>query len=108
MSTCVEYEEKAHGYSGCVANFNGPNAGAGRHSERALLRLVNSHRGFEAEGGSRGEAGSEGSGSGGAHSTAGTTPAEREKGDAAAEPGLGEATSTEAGTEPLLNYLLGQ
>ena len=41
-------------------------------------------------------------------SAEGTAPAERRRAKAGSEPALGEAASTEAGTEPLLGYLLGQ
>jgi hypothetical protein len=46
-------------------------------------------------------------GLGAARSTEGFAPQERAEAEAEAEPGLGEATPTE-GTEPLLDYLLGQ
>jgi hypothetical protein len=41
-------------------------------------------------------------------STEPSAPAERLKAEREAETALGEAQQTEGGTEPLLNYLLGQ
>jgi phospholipid/cholesterol/gamma-HCH transport system substrate-binding protein len=106
LSTCLEYKSNPAGFSGCVARFNGANAStAAETSPRALIRLINQLR---AEG--SGQVGLEASeeavaGLGDAQSTAATTPAER--GDGVGEAQLGEAASTE-GTEPLLDYLLGQ
>lgn len=114
LSTCVEYEANVAGYSGCVARFHGPQApiGEGETSARALVRLINRIKGLEEENESQNggvgarSSSSSSTGHGTSHPTEGTTPAERDQGQS--EPGLGEATSTEAGTEPLLNYLLGQ
>ncbi len=109
LSTCVEYEANIEGYSGCVARFNGPQASESTEtSARALVALLNEMReegGVETHknGGTASEAPSASLGT--AHSTEGTTPAERGSGES--EPELGEATTTE-GTEPLLDYLLGQ
>jgi phospholipid/cholesterol/gamma-HCH transport system substrate-binding protein len=109
LSTCVQYEANVAGYSGCVANFHGPQANEATETRaRALIELLNQMRekaglvtpencGTEPEG--------TGAGLGTAHSAEGTPPAQRGGGAGAAE--LGEATSTE-GTEPLLDYLLGQ
>jgi ABC-type transporter Mla subunit MlaD len=111
LSTCLEYIATPGGYSGggCSARFNGPHASeAAETSPRALIKLINSLR-TEAGGGTEAEAGSSEAsapGLGSAEATEGATPAERGSGEA--EPALGEASKTEAGTEPLLNYLLGQ
>jgi ABC-type transporter Mla subunit MlaD len=109
LSTCVQYEANVAGYSGCVANFHGPQANEPTETRaRALIELLNRMRekaglvtpengGTEPEG--------TGATRGTAHSAEGTAPAER--GSGAGESELGEATPTEA-TEPLLDYLLGQ
>jgi hypothetical protein len=92
-----------------VANFHGPQANEATETRaRALIELLNQMRekaglvtpengGTEPEG--------TGAGLGTAQAAEGTTPAPRGSGAGAGE--LGEATSTE-GTEPLLDYLLGQ
>jgi phospholipid/cholesterol/gamma-HCH transport system substrate-binding protein len=104
LSTCLEYKSNPAGYSGCVARFNGANASsAAETSPRALIRLINQLR---AEGGAGSESTEAPAPSvGTAQSTDGTAPVER--GGSEEEAGLGEATPTE-GTEPLLDYLLGQ
>ncbi|MBS1881617.1 MAG: MCE family protein [Actinobacteria bacterium] len=109
LSTCVQYEANVGGFSGCVARYHGPNANESTETNaRALVELLNRMR--EKAGLASAENGGtepEGTGAtlGTAHSAEGTAPARR--GAATGEPELGEATSTE-GTEPLLNYLLGQ
>jgi len=106
LTQCTDYKLKPQGESGCDANFNGEQAGAGGTTARALVNLLNNLRHLEEEGGIRpDESGSEAK-VGAGHSADGHAPTER--GAAESEPGLGEATSTEAGTEPLLNYLMGQ
>jgi phospholipid/cholesterol/gamma-HCH transport system substrate-binding protein len=113
LTTCVEYEAKTAGYSGCVANFNGPQANAsGETSARALVRLLNllHEKKTEAQalnGGTSPDASSAGpiSSLGNAESTEARAPTER--GEAAEVPSVGEATRTEEGTEPLLDYLMG-
>jgi hypothetical protein len=112
LTTCLEYEEKAEGYSGCVANFNGPNAGEGEAtSERALLNLM-SERDEEFEEGKTGtgekaaEREAEAAGLGEARSTEAPTRTARTAGKGAA--GLGATDSATGGTEPLLDYLMGQ
>jgi ABC-type transporter Mla subunit MlaD len=109
LSTCVEYEANVEGYSGCVARFNGPQANESTEtSARALVALLKEMReegGFEdsENGGTTSEKPAASLGT--ARSTEVTAPAERTGGTGGAE--LGEATPTE-GTEPLLDYLLGQ
>jgi phospholipid/cholesterol/gamma-HCH transport system substrate-binding protein len=103
LSTCVEYEANVEGYSGCVARFNGPQANESTEtSARALVALLNEMRaedGFEAAEPAAASLGT-------ARSAEGNAPAERGNGEGEAE--LGEATTTEGATEPLLDYLLGQ
>jgi hypothetical protein len=112
LTTCLEYEEKAEGYSGCVANFNGPNAGEGEAtSERALLNLMN-ERDEEFEEGKPGagekaaKREAETAGLGEARST--EAPTRTARGTGKAPTGLGAADSATGGTEPLLDYLMGQ
>ncbi|HEY3435065.1 MAG TPA: hypothetical protein VGK41_05385, partial [Solirubrobacterales bacterium] len=97
LSTCFEYVAKKEGQSGCVARFNGPNAGASgaNASAAALYRLIQ-ERSAALNGGTLSESGpaigigqSEGTGSG-------------PEGQA----GVAQSSNTE-GTEPLLDYLLG-
>jgi hypothetical protein len=94
-----------------VANFNGPQAGSEPSSERALINLMK-ERGMFAEGQSgtgekAAERGAEATrGLGEAHSAEAPTTTARHGGDA--KPGLGEADSATGGTEPLLDYLMGQ
>ncbi|HVY77557.1 MAG TPA: MlaD family protein [Solirubrobacterales bacterium] len=93
LANCPEYSFKPAGESGCVANFNGPQArGGGEVSARALLELLAQRQ--------AGENGGTGILSG---PTAGVGQADATE----AEPALGEASST-GGTAPLLDYLLGE
>jgi phospholipid/cholesterol/gamma-HCH transport system substrate-binding protein len=97
LSACVEYEVNPQGLSGCVANFNGPRAGASASTDpRALLRLL--------------EQGREGPNGG---SAAGTGPSigvgqgdDTEDAGSEGEAGVAQSSKTE-GNEPLLDYLLG-
>jgi ABC-type transporter Mla subunit MlaD len=110
LSTCVQYEANVEGYSGCVARFNGPQANESTEtSARALVELLNKMR--EEAGLDNAENGGTTSETptatvGTARSAEATTPTERGSGEGEAE--LGEATTTEGATEPLLDYLLGQ
>ncbi len=96
LSTCLEYIVAPAGYSGCVANFNGPQANASASTDpAALLRLL--EKGLEETNGG---------------STAGSGPAIGvAQGNSAEESPTGEAgvaqSSKTEGTEPLLDYLLG-
>lgn len=92
LTNCTDYEANAHGLSGCSARFNGPNhaEAASASSAMDLYRLL--LRKQEEQGGGTG--GGEGPATG--VGQAGSVGGEAE---------LGEASS--AGTEPLLNYLLG-
>ncbi len=97
LSTCLDYEATVGGYSGggCAARFNGPFVGeSASTSGTDLLRLLQGETeartgGTFAPQGANGPATSLGR-------------ADSVEGDA----GLGEASQT-AGTEPLLDYLLG-
>jgi hypothetical protein len=105
LSTCLEYKANEAGYSGCAARFNGTYSSSegANTSPRALVQLINEMEGKGVDGAGKNASTPE---LGSAESTEGKSPAERRQ--SASEPGLGEATSTEAGTEPLLNYLMGQ
>jgi phospholipid/cholesterol/gamma-HCH transport system substrate-binding protein len=115
LSTCLEYIATAGGYSGggCSARFHGPHASeAADTSTSALIKLINGIR-TKAGGGTEAEAPTAAPSlaeAEAAESTKAATPAERgaEKSESESEPALGEATRTEGGTAPLLNYLLGQ
>lgn len=99
LSTCVDYEANASGYSGggCAARFNGPFVGEATSSDTSeILRLLQS----EMEGQTGGTFAAPESAGG---PTTGLGRAEDVEGEA----GLGEASQT-TGTEPLLDYLLGQ
>jgi phospholipid/cholesterol/gamma-HCH transport system substrate-binding protein len=114
LSQCFKYEPNEGGYSSCVARFHGPQAsepGEGASAASAqLLRMLNAIEAKRSGGTSAEGAGSEGptSGLGEAESVERLAPAERVQGEREEEAGLGEAEETEGGTEPLLDYLLGQ
>jgi phospholipid/cholesterol/gamma-HCH transport system substrate-binding protein len=111
LTACIEYIPHPGGYSGCVARFHGFQSviPESETSARALVRLINRLDGERAKlaesenGGTAAEA--PGASLGPARSAEVTTPTERGRQAGGAE--LGEATPTE-GTEPLLDYLLGQ
>jgi phospholipid/cholesterol/gamma-HCH transport system substrate-binding protein len=93
LSVCIEYITDPKGYSGCVANFNGPQASASASTDpTALLSLL---RNSEAErsGGTLAEEGPA-TGVGQANAAEG------------ADASVGQASKT-GGTAPLLDYLLG-
>jgi phospholipid/cholesterol/gamma-HCH transport system substrate-binding protein len=100
LSTCLEYIIAPRGFSGCVANFNGPQAQASASTDpAALLRLLLEERTAEVNGGTFPESG----GAIGVGQGDSTEPAtEAEEGEA----GVAQSSKTE-GTEPLLDYLLG-
>jgi ABC-type transporter Mla subunit MlaD len=115
LGLCLEYKATEAGQSSCSARFNGP-----FHSEPAnqnasvaqLLQLLEESR-AEKTGGtiaSRDTAQGPATGLGQAESTEPSAPSERlqQEREAEEEAGLGEAEETEGGTEPLLDYLLGQ
>jgi phospholipid/cholesterol/gamma-HCH transport system substrate-binding protein len=98
LSTCLEYIIDPKGYSGCVANFNGPQAQASASTDpAALLRLIQEQT-AELNGGTLSETGPA-IGVGQGDSTGSGA-------DEDAEAGVAQSSKTE-GTEPLLDYLLG-
>ncbi|HVX34445.1 MAG TPA: MlaD family protein [Solirubrobacterales bacterium] len=112
LGLCLEYKATEAGQSSCSARFNGPfhsepqNASA---SVAQLLQLLRERRAEQSGGTSTGEEGSTATtGLSSAHSAEPSAPAERVQGEREEETGLGEARQTEGGTEPLLDYLLGQ
>ncbi|MGH2938495.1 MAG: MlaD family protein [Solirubrobacterales bacterium] len=113
LSNCIPYVTGAGGTSGCDGNFNGPNASIAQDSQASvaeLLQLLEDSR-AEKSGGTvadRETGGGPTTGLGAAQSTKPKAPAERLQGEREEEAGLGEAEETEGGTEPLLDYLLGQ
>ena len=107
LTNCLEYTPETAGTSGCSARFSGNNAAEPQEASASiaqLAQLLEEHRASQG-GGTAAEAGGPTTGLGAAEATTGTGPTERGSGEA--EAGLGEATTTE-GTEPLLDYLLGQ
>ncbi len=118
LSNCLNYVPTSAGTSGCSANFNGTNASIAQDSASSvteLVKLLEEGR-SEKTGGTladRETAKAPATGLGRAESAEPTAPAERLRGEREAEEeaGLGEAEATEeteGGTEPLLDYLLGQ
>jgi phospholipid/cholesterol/gamma-HCH transport system substrate-binding protein len=98
LSTCYEYIAKPGGLSGCVARFNGPNAGEEAETSAAALYRLLQERSAERNGGTLAESGPAiGVGQGD------STDSEL---DAEGEAGVAQSSKTE-GTEPLLDYLLG-
>ncbi len=97
LSTCLEYIIAPAGYSGCVANFNGPQAQVSAVTDPgALLRLLQGKQ-EERAGGTGPEPGPAiGVGQG-------TSTASKSQGKA----GISQSRKTGGGTEPLLDYLLG-
>jgi ABC-type transporter Mla subunit MlaD len=113
LSNCIPYVTGAAGTSGCDGNFNGPNASIAQDSQASvaeLLQLLEDHRAEESGGTAADRQTGKGptTGLGAAESTEPSAPAERVQGEREEEAGLGEASETEGGTEPLLDYLLGQ
>jgi phospholipid/cholesterol/gamma-HCH transport system substrate-binding protein len=95
LTTCVDYEANSGGFSGCSARFNGPNVGESANTSSAdLLRLLRGAHEAQTGGAFAPQSASAPS--------AGLGTADSVEGEA----GLGEASRT-AGTEPLLDYLLG-
>jgi ABC-type transporter Mla subunit MlaD len=99
LSACLEYVAAPGGSSGCSARFNGPNAGeAAETSTAAILRLIQ-ERSAEPNGGTLSNTGPTiGIGQGGSAGSA-SAPG--------GQAGIAQSSNTE-GTEPLLDYLLGQ
>ncbi|HEX3734814.1 MAG TPA: MlaD family protein [Solirubrobacterales bacterium] len=107
LTNCIPYVTEPGGTSGCDGNFNGASASEAQNASASiaqLLKLLRQSEVNQANGGSA--AGAEGSTA--ARSTGSSAPAARAQAEREAEPALGEAAATEGGTEPLLDYLLGQ
>jgi phospholipid/cholesterol/gamma-HCH transport system substrate-binding protein len=93
LSTCLEYIQSPAGYSGCVANFNGPRANAQTSTSTAdLFRLLQQGLAEQSGGTAAGE---------------GPVDSIGEAQAPGGQPGLGDAERTAGGTAPLLDYLLG-
>ncbi len=113
LSNCLEYIPTKAGTSGCSARFTGPNAAEPQEANASIAqleRLLEESRAKQGGGTLAGGEGGEGSTTGLAlaESAEPSAPADRARAEREQEHGLGEATTTEAGTEPLLDYLLGQ
>jgi len=117
LGLCLEYKANKSGQSSCVARFTGPYhsepAAEASSSAAQLLQLLREHQAAEANGGTLaggGVANAQAAALGGGESTEGSGPVERGRvgGNGGEAAGLGEARQTEGGTEPLLDYLLGQ
>ncbi len=115
LSVCLEYKANPAGYAsgGCASRFHGPGSSGGAEaSPQALIQLINQLR----EEGAEGEEGGKEVGNAPAERKAASSLAPAEAAGSGQESpvereevgGLGEARQTEGGTEPLLNYLLGQ
>jgi ABC-type transporter Mla subunit MlaD len=97
LTTCLEYIIAPKGFSGCVANFNGPQAQASASTDpSALLRLLS--EGLEGQTGGTAAASGSTIGIGQGDSTDGV--------GSEGQAGVAQSSKTE-GTEPLLDYLLG-
>jgi ABC-type transporter Mla subunit MlaD len=93
LTTCLEYIIDPKGYSGCVANFNGPEASSSAITDpSAILRLL--------------EAGTEGRTGGTVASGPSIGIGQGEGTESTGSAGVAQSSKTE-GTEPLLDYLLG-
>jgi phospholipid/cholesterol/gamma-HCH transport system substrate-binding protein len=112
LSNCLNYIPTSKGTSGCAARFSGPEAAEPQEASASIAeleQLLEEHRAKESGGTSAGTEGAGGptTGLGTARSTEPTAPAERAQAEREAQPSLGEAAEAEAGTEPLLDYLMG-
>lgn len=114
LTNCIPYVTEPQGTSGCDGNFNGGSASEAQNASASvaqLLKLLRQSEINQANGGSAaGGAGSTAptNGLGDARPTESRALAAQAQAEREAEPALGEAAATEGGTEPLLNYLLGQ
>ena len=114
LTNCLDYVAEPKGTSGCDANFNGENASIAQDSAASvaeILKMLKEDEAAEAGGGTTARVkGSNTSTTGlsDGQSTEPSAPVERLRAEREEEAGLGEATETEGGTEPLLDYLLGQ
>jgi phospholipid/cholesterol/gamma-HCH transport system substrate-binding protein len=98
LSNCLDYEPASIGGSGCVARFNGPNAGEATASSSASLYRLLQRELLARTGGTLSAPGSS------AGPTSGLAPAD----PAGAESKAGVSGASETGaTRPLLDYILG-
>jgi phospholipid/cholesterol/gamma-HCH transport system substrate-binding protein len=95
LSNCTEYQANRGGSSGCVSRFNGPNHKSEATTSTAALYSLLQEQLEERNGGT----------------AVGPGPAigigQNEAGEVEGEAGIAESSRTGAGTEPLLDYLLG-
>lgn len=97
LSNCLEYEPAQVGASGCNVNFNGFNAAEAANTSAADLFKLLQQGLADRTGGTIAEPGPAiGVGQGGSVN-----------GGSGKKPGVAESSKTTAGTEPLLDYLLG-
>jgi phospholipid/cholesterol/gamma-HCH transport system substrate-binding protein len=115
LSNCTDYVTQSGGTSGCNGNYHGATASIAQDSQASVAELLNLLKEREAgkAGGTladRQTATGATTGLGQAESAEPPAPVERLRAERGGEEeaGLGEAEETEGGTEPLLNYLLGQ
>jgi phospholipid/cholesterol/gamma-HCH transport system substrate-binding protein len=95
LSNCLEYESNPRGATGCVANFNGPEASASASTDPAALFRLLSEELEETNGGSAALAGP----------PIGIGQGDSTNAGPESEAGVAQSSKTE-GTEPLLDYLL--
>jgi phospholipid/cholesterol/gamma-HCH transport system substrate-binding protein len=98
LTNCVDYVANVNGTSGCSAAFNGPNA-----PELSTLSTAELYRILY----QRLDGQPDGSLTAPPDSASGPTTGLGQADETEPEAGLGNASSTAAGTEPLLDYLLG-
>lgn len=98
LADCTEYQPNLAGKSGCVARFNGPRSAEAEDSTADISKLIEQVL-YQQNGGASALPGSEESPS--------TGLGQSNEAEGEPEPELGEASSASAGTEPLLDYLLG-
>jgi phospholipid/cholesterol/gamma-HCH transport system substrate-binding protein len=114
LTNCLDYVTSPGGTSGCDANFNGTSAAEPDEASASiaeLLQLLEKSEAGEANGGilARTPRSKPSTGLGQAEPAESVKPAGRQHLELEeGEPALGEAAETEAGTEPLLDYLMGQ
>jgi phospholipid/cholesterol/gamma-HCH transport system substrate-binding protein len=102
LTTCLEYIIDPKGYSGCVSNFNSPEASIAAETDPAAIRRLIEERTAELNGGTPAESGPAiGVGQGNS-----TTPEAENELKSQPKAGVAQSSQTE-GTEPLLDYLLG-
>ncbi|HMI82251.1 MAG TPA: MlaD family protein [Solirubrobacterales bacterium] len=97
LTNCVEYEPSPSGSSGCVANFNGPEAGISADTSAASLFQMLGERLAERSGGTLAAPGP----------AIGIGQSDSTDSAPEGEAGVAESSKTGSGTEPLLDYLLG-